>query len=147
MVNTLKIRAHHLLCIQGFQGYGYSHNFVANMTEVIKKVTDTNLEVEIIAECDVICSCCPYNRKGMCQTYDSAWKVKSMDVHVLEKLGLKEGTKGRIKDILYLVNTRLRNISDIQEICGDCDWKGKCLWFISRNKHKNLDVHLMQDRL
>ncbi|HII92208.1 MAG TPA: DUF1284 domain-containing protein, partial [Methanosarcina sp.] len=34
----LKIRAHHLCCIQGFQGYGYSPVFVANMRAVISDI-------------------------------------------------------------------------------------------------------------
>lgn len=65
---------------------------------------------------------------------DSNQKIKDIDMYVLKKLGLKEGTKGKAKDILTLVNTRLWNVSDIQNICGDCEWKEQCLWFISRSR-------------
>ncbi|MCD6490406.1 MAG: DUF1284 domain-containing protein [Thermodesulfobacterium sp.] len=134
MANILKIRAHHLLCIQGFQGYGYSKDFVKNMTEVIKNI-DSNPEVEIIAECDIICSCCPHNVGGVCQKeLNSAQKVKDMDIQVLRKLNLKDGTRGRAKDFLLLVNTKLKNSLDVQDICGKCEWRKKCLWFISRGK-------------
>lgn len=134
--NFIKIRAHHLLCIQGFQGYGYSQDFVDNMAMIIKNIDlNPDLEIEIILDWDVICSHCPHNVKGICQRRsDSAQKIKAMDVNVLRKLDLKEGARGRAKDFFYLVNMKLRNRSDIQDICGNCEWKEKCLWYISRGK-------------
>ncbi|PIU52192.1 DUF1284 domain-containing protein, partial [Candidatus Desantisbacteria bacterium CG07_land_8_20_14_0_80_39_15] len=30
----MKIRAHHLLCVLGFQGLGYSPEFIKKMTQV-----------------------------------------------------------------------------------------------------------------
>ncbi|MGC9337612.1 MAG: DUF1284 domain-containing protein [Candidatus Cloacimonadia bacterium] len=133
MANILKIRAHHLLCIQGFQGYGYSEDFVKNMIEIIENI-DSNPEAQIITECDVMCSCCPYNVEGVCQKKpDSAQKVKDMDMRILRKLNLKDGTRGRIKDFLSLANTKIRNSFDVH-ICGECDWKEKCLWFISQDQ-------------
>ena len=30
----IRIRAHHLLCMQGFQGYGYNKTFTENMTHI-----------------------------------------------------------------------------------------------------------------
>ena len=123
----IRIRAHHPLCMQGFQGYGYGQNFVDNMTKIIKDMDSSTLE--IIAECDIICSHCPYNVIGVCQKRpDSAEKVRDMDEGVLRKLDLKEGARGRAEDILSLVNKKL-NISDIRDICKDCEWKEKCLWF------------------
>jgi len=134
MANILKIRAHHLLCIQGFQGYGYSEDFAKNMIEIIKNI-DSNPESKIITECDIICSCCPHNVEGVCQKKpDSAQKVKDMDMRILRKLHLEDGIRDRVKGFLSLANTKLRNIFDVQDICGDCDWKEKCLWFISRDK-------------
>ena len=132
-MNTTKIRAHHLLCMQGFQGYGYSQDFVANMAQVVKDINSfPDLKVEIITECDVICSHCPYNKGGVCEkNVDSAEKLKNMDMHVLKRLGLKERAKVKAKDIISLVKTKLRNFSDIEDICGDCEWEEKCLWFVS----------------
>ncbi len=134
MKEILKIRAHHLLCIQGFQGYGYNKDFVKNMTEVIKNI-DSNPEVEIITECDIICSCCPHNVEGVCQKeFNSVKKAKDMDIQVLRKLNLKDGTRGRVRDFLFFVNTKLKNTLDVQDICGKCEWRKKCLWFISRTQ-------------
>ena len=30
----IKLRGHHLLCLQGFQGYAYDDSFVKNMTYI-----------------------------------------------------------------------------------------------------------------
>lgn len=109
---------------------------MTNIAGVIKEIKlCPDLEVEIIDECDVICTRCPHNRGGVCQkSPDFAQKVREIDIHILRKLGLREGAKGKTQDFFTLVNTRLRNILDIQDICGDCDWKEKCLWFISRER-------------
>ena len=139
MADTLdfsRIRAHHLLCIQGFQGYGYNRNFVANMLRILKDINpNSDLEIEIIDECDVICSQCPHNKEEICQKNpDSALKVKCKDERVLRRLGLRKGISGRARDIFSLVNKKLKNIPDVQDICGDCDWKEKCLWFMRLKK-------------
>lgn len=131
------IRAHHILCIQGFQGYGYSKDFVDNMTELTENInSNPDLKIEIIDECDIICSRCPYNNGGICQKrQDSFQKVRDTDLRVLKKLGLKKGMKLKAKDIFFLANEKLKNISDIQDICGDCEWKEICNWFISRKNN------------
>jgi hypothetical protein len=131
----MKIRAHHLLCIQGFQGYGYTEDFSNNMAEIIKKL-DSNPKqiIEIIAECDIICSCCPYNKKEKCKNLIFNWTIKRMDKKVLKKIGLDVGTQASAENILSLVNKKFKTNHDIQEICRNCSWKEKCLWFISRSK-------------
>lgn len=132
MENILKIRAHHLLCLQGFQGYGYNRDFVRNMTEIVGKI-ESDPEFQIITVGDDICSCCTYYVERECRKNpDSAREVKNIDMRVLEKLNLKDGITGRAKDFLYLTNTNLRNRSDLIDICGKCEWKEKCLWYLSR---------------
>ncbi|MCD5383292.1 DUF1284 domain-containing protein [candidate division WOR-3 bacterium] len=124
------IRAHHLLCLQGFQGYGYNKNFVNGMAQVIKDIEQyPYLALKIIDECDVICSYCPYNRDRVCQKKrDSPKRVKAVDLLVLRKLGLKNGARGTPKKLFSLVNRKLKTISDIQGICSDCEWKEQCHW-------------------
>jgi hypothetical protein len=127
---SLKIRAHHLLCFQGYQGYGYSKEFQDNLERIIKLInTDPDLEMEVIAEKDMICSCCPYMVKTDCQRNQySARMVRLIDLKVLEKLNLKEGVREKAQNIIALTNTNIKNFDDIQEICGDCQWREKCLF-------------------
>jgi hypothetical protein len=117
--------------MQGFQGYGYSKEFVENMTNILERLS-SNPVLEIVDECDEICSHCPYNINGECRkTSTSSQTVKSMDIKVLRKLSLRKGDKIRAKDALSLVNEKL-DYASLQEICGDCEWKEKCLFFIRK---------------
>jgi len=119
--------------MQGFQGYGYNEDFVSNMAKVIKDINSSpDWEVEITAECDVICSRCPHNKGEVCKKRpDSAEELKNTDMHILKKLGLRNGAKAKAKDIFSLVNTKLRD-SDVEYICEDCEWKEKCEAFSSK---------------
>lgn len=135
---TIKIRAHHLLCFQGYQGYGYNDDFKANLEQIIKLInTTTGLVIEVIAENDVICRCCPYTGEAGCMkdTY-SAPKIWSMDLKILEKLNLKTGTKMKAHDLITLTNTMFKTCLDVQGICTHCHWNEKCLWFQKLAPHR-----------
>lgn len=131
--DPISIRAHHLLCMQGFAGYGYSQDFVANMTRVVNDIkSQPGLKIKIVAQCDAICARCPHNKSGLChKRSDSGSKVGQMDLLVLEKLGLSRGTIGAAEEIFATVNRILRSCRDVQDICGNCGWKDKCLWYDS----------------
>ena len=135
-LNAIRIRAHHLLCIQGFQGYGYGRDFIANMAGIAKRIRlDPDLEIQVTDTCDVICSRCPHNEREVCQkASDSAQRVGDLDHLVLEKLDLAGEAKGRARDLLARADARFKDRSDVEEVCGDCEWKQECLWFVSRRK-------------
>jgi len=130
--NMIKIRAHHLLCVQGFQGYGYSRDFERNMDKVIMDLKSEEQVLEIVAECDVICSHCPHKKDGLCKnTPESHEIIKNMDLNVLKKLGLKEGTRSKAKNVFTLLDRNIKT-NDVYELCGDCSWRNKCLLYISK---------------
>ena len=79
----LKIRAHHLCCIQGFQGYGYSPAFVANMRAVISDIKAfPSRPMELVSECDVICISCPSKRECTTQKSVHSHRIRNMDLVV-----------------------------------------------------------------
>lgn len=127
----LKIRAHHLLCIQGYQGYGYSDKFQANLERIIQLInTAADLEIQVVAENDVICSYCPYTGQTGCQKdKDSAQNIQTMDLKILGRLGLKEGMRDNPQNLIMLTHSKFKTYFDIEEMCGDCQWKEKCLWY------------------
>ncbi len=127
----LKIRAHHLCCIQGFQGYGYSPIFVANLRAVISDIKAfPSRPLELVSQCDVICASCPSKRECTAQESTVSRRIKSMDLAVMEKLKIKEGTVMEADEAFSLVNSQLANISEINDVCGTCKWKQKCLWYM-----------------
>ena len=123
-----RIRGHHLLCMQAFQGYGYSSDFVANMQQVIQNIdTHPDMQIEVVAECDIICTSCPHYNEGICQkTPNSHTSIVDMDLRVLKKLGLEEGTRLKSQDIFDLVNQKVQGNPDISDLCEECEWKGIC---------------------
>ena len=129
----IKIRAHHLLCLQGYQGYGYSKDFVENINKVIRQVrTNPDLIIEVTAQNDIICAGCPYAGKVHCEkNEDSQYTVHAMDLIILEEMNLIEGASGTLRDLTQLVNAMFRSKSTLLSICGHCQWQQKCLWYRS----------------
>ena len=128
--DPIKIRAHHLLCIQGFQGYGYSKDFETHMQRIIIFLnTNPSTKIQIITKTDELCSHCPYNYKN---SYNmdkySHIIMKKLDKLVIKKFLLKENQIYTIEDALKLVNNNI-NQSKLMEICGNCSWNNKCLFF------------------
>lgn len=127
----LKIRAHHLCCIQGFQGYGYSPVFVANLRAVISDIKAfPSRPLELVSECDVICASCPSKKECIAQESIVSRRIRNMDLVVMEKLKIKEGTVMEADKAFRLINSQLANASDIEEVCGTCKWRHKCLWYM-----------------
>lgn len=131
--NSIKIRAHHLFCIQGFQGYGYSSDFVVNMREIISILkSHPSLKLELVSECDVICACCPNRDACALQNSERADRIRDMDLHVLDKLGFGERAVLGAGELFGFVNTKLNKASDIEEVCGQCGWRTRCLWYLQK---------------
>jgi hypothetical protein len=128
---VLNLRAHHLLCMQGYQGYGYSENFQTNMSRVIQLITaDPDIKTTLSASNDMICACCPYDGASGCQKgEDSAAAIRAMDLEIISRLKIKEGCNEKVATLLQLVNTTFKTRADIHGICSDCRWQEQCLWF------------------
>ncbi|EKF85231.1 DUF1284 domain-containing protein [Methanobacterium formicicum] len=125
----LRIRAHHILCMQGFQGLGYSEEFTRNMTLITEKIQkNPSFFIKIIIEADSICEYCPNLSDGVCNLeMDSLKLISSMDSLVLKSLNLESGS--------VISSVQLKNLArslspkKVQKICGDCSWREDCLYF------------------
>ncbi len=134
---SLEIRAHHLLCILGFRGLGYSQEFIVKMGKVVKELdTKATFPITVIAECDVICASCPHNRSNKClKEADSESKVKNQDLAVLQRLGFEIGAQMPAGNAWARVKEKIAP-EDIVEICSDCEWLelGYCAEGLARLK-------------
>lgn len=127
----LKIRAHHLCCIQGFQGFGYSPAFVANMRAVISDLEALpSRPLKLVTNCDAICISCPSKRECAVQESPLSRRIKQMDIVVLDKLGLEDGAVLRADEAFKLINLKINSHSDIEDVCGTCKWRQKCIWYM-----------------
>lgn len=115
----MKLRPHHLLCTQSYEGMGYSEGFVAHMDAVTTRLREEkNLEIELVLSTDDICSHCPKMRApGLCEENDT---VLVCDHKVLAAFGLGEG----VYQYAALVQAIRAEMTPaiLEDICGECSW-------------------------
>lgn len=127
----IKLRPHHLLCLQGFQGHGYSEAFTANMARLHVGARH-DVPVQIVSGIDDICGPCPHHHENICaKSPDAEKNVRAIDSKVLSLLGLRDGHADTAENIFTLVNRVLHTQADVKDVCGDCAWREKCLWYAS----------------
>ena len=117
------LRAHHLLCLLGFRGFGYSAKFVENLEEVYKKVRQASPLIKIIAREDDICKACPLVEKDCCSRLDPI----KLDRAVLSKLKMKSPLVIKSR-VVYKKIAQNFSGEDLDSICKGCQWldKGWC---------------------
>lgn len=137
--DTLRIRAHHLLCIQGFQGKGYSADFINNMSQIIYFLNDgpnnISKKIKVINHSDDICNHCPHLEKthletNICSQFpESEKRINEMDNQTMELLKLEYGQKYNYNDISRKINN-INSFFQIKSICGHCSWNKDCLFYL-----------------
>lgn len=118
----LKIRAHHGMCLNFFEGKGYSDEFTAHMQKIFEMVQE-NPEIELAVQGDVICKKCPNLKTGICGTWEL---VLRYDQEVLKHCGLSEGMVIHWKQFSDLVREKIILSGERQNICGNCQWSSIC---------------------
>lgn len=122
-METIKIRPHHLLCLQFYVGRGYNENFVNNLNDIISNLNSNNYEIILVDGNDDICKCCPNLINNVCKDIN---KVKEYDKNILNlsHLDYKQYKYDKVKDIIK------RNIIDaninLNIICKNCCWLTIC---------------------
>lgn len=125
----MRLRGHHLLCIQHFQGYGYDPRFIRGMACIVEHLEKNPDEpVEVAAVADDICAACPHRTGGRCSadaSGDSERAVAQRDSDTLRLLGVSPGAVLPYSQLL----ARLRAIppeSLLTSVCGGCQWIELC---------------------
>ena len=130
----LILRGHHLLCLKGFQGYGYSKDFTENMNEINSQRKSEYTTVKLTDSPDDICKACPNLNEGFCQTESENEKIIKMDREVLKKFDTsKEYEEIELfEEIDKIYNTK----ESVSKICFNCIWHDKCLFYqkLSNNR-------------
>ncbi|MCS7121886.1 MAG: DUF1284 domain-containing protein [Archaeoglobaceae archaeon] len=117
----VKLRGHHLVCLNFFEGKGYDDRFVENLNRILKKL-ESGETIEIVDGIDDVCNACPYN-KGFCSYKENfEEKIREMDYEALKLLKVEKTVKW--PEIKYKVKLIMK---DWKKYCDDCDWKEICL--------------------
>ena len=117
----MRLRAHNLLCIQGFVGKGYDAAFVANMTRVVESLEDAT-PVTVVAAPDALCDACPHLKVG-CTLHGEGTEtaIVHQDRDVLARLGIADGETLEWAEIVARI-ARSVAPEDLDSICGACPW-------------------------
>lgn len=118
------LRGHHLLCIHGFQGMGYSTEFVKVMADIVGEIRNEELDfpIQVVQSFDDACQACPHKGKTACEkSAASNDHVLSLDSKVLHHLGLKYGDV-YMKSALISITARKVKPEDLDHLCEGCSW-------------------------
>ncbi|MBQ2654598.1 MAG: DUF1284 domain-containing protein [Methanobrevibacter sp.] len=130
----LILRGHHLLCLKGFQGYGYSKEFAQNMIEVNYLRKSENTTVCITDSPDDICKSCPNLKNGLCENELQNTRIVNMDREVLKKLDSSK--EYNAIELFEKIDSIFNSKDSVSKICFNCIWHDKCLFYqkLSNNR-------------
>ena len=116
----MRLRPHHLLCTQGYEGKGYDENFVRRMTDYVTRMREeAGFRVQITLHPDDICSACPNLADSEHCTSDD--KVSAFDRKVMHFFGLQEGKVYNYQKLIRFIDDRMTE-ERLDSICGTCSW-------------------------
>lgn len=116
----VKFRPHHFLCTLGFQGRGYSPEFIDNYKAIVEALqTNEELSIEVVPKEDSICGACPHLEKGVCEQEE---KIQALDVRHLTVLGLQVGDVLTWKQACALLKEKM-TMEAFHQACSGCSWK------------------------
>lgn len=122
MTEVLNIRAHHFLCLPGYQGKGYDGDHKTSwdtISQQLKEHPDTF--VRVVDGQDDLCKNCP-NAKGLNGRKCNMGVLEQLDNKVKEMLNLPTGTVLTWQEIMQRVFS-IMNKDNHKEMCGDCQWR------------------------
>lgn len=120
----IAIRAHMVLCLQGFRGEGYSVTFVSEMAGLLHQLAaNPDQLVRLVTRPDRLCRACVNLRRGGCTLGGPEHEIHmhDQDVEVLRRLGLEEEGAYPWRVILERIGATVRG-ADLPGICTTCPW-------------------------
>jgi len=108
----MRLRGHHLICLNFFRGYGYSRRFVERVRKVVERVERGR--IRIVSGPDDICRFCPMLRR--CKVSED------LDEMALKLLRVKSGVRWEE------VRRRVSKIAPVWRriACPGCRWYKIC---------------------
>ena len=130
----LLLRGHHLLCLKGFQGYGYNQAFVENMIEISDLIKLDSTSISLTDSADDICKACPNLKNNICEDKTQNERITNMDREVLKKID--DSKEHNATELFKKVDEIFHSMDSVSKICLNCMWSEKCLFYqkLSNNR-------------
>lgn len=117
---NIRLRPHHLLCIYGFRGLGYSKEFINNTQGIIDRIGENpSIEIEVVRGVDDICLKCPHNVGSKC--IRPGRNVDEFDEGILGRLKMVAGRRLEARSLLGLMEGTI-SPEELSSICKGCEW-------------------------
>ncbi|MBY0223183.1 DUF1284 domain-containing protein [Sporosarcina aquimarina] len=115
----IKLRGHHIFCLLGYRGMGYSEEYAENMTKIqITLRTQPDTLIQIIKGPDHLCAKFPEGQPYHCE--DKGIYVR--DSEILKRLGLTFSDVLPWREVERRIRVEILP-SDIATICETCSWR------------------------
>ena len=120
--NVYEFRPHHFLCTLGFEGKGYSPEFVANYARIAASLNAPGGNEQLIVvtdHADSICAPCPNRVNEGCTEIE---KIRALDRAHSAMLGIKPGQVMTWGEAKKLIRERV-TLDRFDDACAPCSWK------------------------
>lgn len=125
----IELRPHHFLCTLGFEGKGYSEDFVRGYAEIADRLRAPDgsgdlIPLRVTSATDAVCAPCPNRRGTRCATEP---KIRSLDQGHAAVLGLAPGQTLTWAEAKRRIAERMTDEA-FERVCAPCSWKplGAC---------------------
>ncbi|HZG17463.1 MAG TPA: DUF1284 domain-containing protein [Candidatus Bathyarchaeia archaeon] len=118
------LRGHHLLCVHGFRGMGYSPAFVEKMRGIVEQIRDkdNDFPIQVVRGFDVTCLVCPHKGAEACEANEGSEEhVQTLDRNVIGHLGLQENQLYQKSELVALTREKVAP-DDLDMLCAGCSW-------------------------
>lgn len=114
-----KLRGHHLFCLLGYRGMGYSEEYAKNMTQLHQTLRDSpKTLIELVNGPDQLCDKYPNSGTYHCQDN----RIYERDAAILAKVGLRVGQILSWEEIELHIQKYVVP-ADIEIVCESCSWR------------------------
>ncbi len=131
MTAPIRLRAHHLGCVQGFAGHGYDAPFTARLRAIALSLRNgLSTPIVLVDGIDDVCDACPHRDGTSCAKDAGAdARVRSHDAAFCKALGLPAQGHVTIADVSGRIVRDPSTRRAIRDACSGCPWTGACLFF------------------
>ena len=129
----MRLRPHHLFCVQGFHGSG-GDEYTENLRWIADKVwKEPFTPVEVVDGPDDVCAVCTYLRDGICCWEEvGEEKVRAHDAALFKALGISPGRVTSIAEVRRLLTVVPEATDEVRRQCATCPWVTDCAFINER---------------
>ncbi|MBI5231717.1 MAG: DUF1284 domain-containing protein [Coriobacteriales bacterium] len=124
----VRLRGHHLICLQFFRGEGYSEDFVENLTAALSRLE--NEPATVVEGADDVCAACPsLSADGLCVSDEAGGEdeIRLLDALALEGLGVGPGDEVRMTEVRTVLAEDGKLVARWRSVaCEGCEWARVC---------------------